>query len=586
VALYRLGLRTGLHPAMRVRATIGGSEFFAPPEQSDASLPASRAWDEEALYFGWYKFLLQPFPPKWHSNPFGGEIFDSPSSLWWKLSDFNLNVGDIKTVWEASRFDWVLAFAQRSRTGDESAIKRLNAWLADWCQANPAYRGPNWKCGQETSIRVMHLAMAARLLRQPKMCPDLVRLIEAHLMRIYPTLSYALAQENNHGTSEAAALFIGGTWCEANGLAPGKHRARKGRHLLENRVRRLAPDGSFSQYSLNYHRVLIDTLSMVEIWRRWLDLDEFSPLFYQRAKAATDWLFTLVEPGNGDAPNMGGNDGARLLPLTDTGFRDFRPNVQLAMVLFARQRAYANGSVLDTPLRWLDIPLPEACAEKPSSQQFDDGGYAVLRHDTWMVVLKYPRYRFRPRHCDALHVDLWHGTDNLLRDSGSYSYNTEPRWERYFTGTAGHNTVEFDSRDQMPRLGRFLRGAWLRVRDLVPVRDEGNALMAAAGYRDWKGAYHHRHVRLQENGLKVQDRVRGFSERAVLRWRLQPGKWQLKDETVRCGAYSVRVSADVPIVRCELVKGWESRYYLKKTPLPVLEVEIHTAGTLWTQLAR
>jgi hypothetical protein len=120
----------------------------------------------------------------------------------------------------------------------------------------------------------------------------------------------------------------------------------------------------------------------------------------------------------------------------------------------------------------------------------------------------------------------------------------------------------------------------------VPVRDEGNALMAAAGYRDWKGAYHHRHVRLQENGLKVQDRVRGFSERAVLRWRLQPGKWQLKDETVRCGAYSVRVSADVPIVRCELVKGWESRYYLKKTPLPVLEVEIHTAGTLWTQLAR
>jgi hypothetical protein len=33
-----------------------------------------------------------------------------------------------------------------------------------------------------------------------------------------------------------------------------------------------------------------------------------------------------------------------------------------------------------------------------------------------------------------------------------------------------------------------------------------------------------------------------------------------------------------------LVEGWESRHYLEKTPLPVLEVEIQQAGTLTTQL--
>ena len=32
------------------------------------------------------------------------------------------------------------------------------------------------------------------------------------------------------------------------------------------------PDGSFAQHSLTYHRLLLDTLAQVELWRRWLDL--------------------------------------------------------------------------------------------------------------------------------------------------------------------------------------------------------------------------------------------------------------------------------------------------------------------------
>ena len=50
------------------------------------------------------------------------------------------------------------------------------------------------------------------------------------------------------------------------------------------------------------------------------------------------------------------------------------------------------------------------------------------------------------------------------------------------------------------------------------------------------------------------------------------------------GQFALNVSANVPITRCELVEGWESRHYLEKTPVPVLEVEIQQAGTLTTQL--
>src|SRR3546814_4964922 len=78
-------------------------------------------------------------------------------------------------------------------------------------------------------------------------------------------MSYAVAQANNHATSEAAALFIGGSWLAANGSRAGESLVRRGRQHLEKQVARLVEeDGSFSQYSLNYHRVLLDTLSIVE----------------------------------------------------------------------------------------------------------------------------------------------------------------------------------------------------------------------------------------------------------------------------------------------------------------------------------
>lgn len=49
-----------------------------------------------------------------------------------------------------------------------------------------------------------------------------------------------------------------------------------------------------------------------------------------------------------------------------------------------------------------------------------------------MAMLRYPRFRFRPSQADALHLDLWLEGRNLLRDAGTYSYNTESAWLSYF----------------------------------------------------------------------------------------------------------------------------------------------------------
>ena len=591
---YRLGVKLGLNPVRRLQAATPVGPFFRPLQAQTALIaPSISAWGSTGALFSRWPLALGDGPPDWLANPLTGQRVAAPERGWWEIPDFDPAVGDIKLIWELSRLDWVLAFAQQACHGNIESLTGLNVWLVDWCAYNPPYKGPNWKCGQEASIRVMHLAMAALILGQVRNAePGLRDLVRLHLQRIDPTLQYAMAQDNNHGTSEAAALFMGGSWLAASGLAEGERWARTGRHWLENRAARLiGPQGSFSQYSLNYHRVMLDTFCMAEVWRRHLGLPAFSKRFQSRALAATEWLRHMVNPLNGDGPNVGANDGARLLQLTNSPYRDHRPTVQLAMALFAGKRAYAQSGAYDHALQWLGVDLPPEVAPPVVSYVADDGGFAMLRRGKAMAMLRYPRFRFRPSQADALHLDLWLGADNLLRDAGTYSYNTEPQWLNYFGGTASHNTVQFDGRDQMPRLSRFLLGDWLKTERLQPLQEDDQSTYFAAGYRDGQGARHHRSVSLQDDSLQVVDEVLGFARQAVLRWRLMPGDWHFESSpdgprlTLNGGRqFSLNVSANVPITRYEWVEGWESRHYLEKTPLPVLEVEIQQAGTLTTQL--
>jgi Heparinase II/III-like protein/Heparinase II/III N-terminus len=590
---YFMSVKLWLSAVRRLKAPTPQGPFFCVGSGlHEVGSPTVAGWQSSALLFGYWPLAISGTPPDWLANPLNGQRVASPARDWWQIPDFDPSVGDIKLIWELSRLDWLLAFAQRARNGDRKTLDKLNIWLADWCVNNPPYKGPNWKCGQEASIRVMHLAMAYLILGPAcSHTSSLCELVRLHLQRIAPTLQYAMAQDNNHGTSEAAALFIGGSWLAVMG-GGGERWALMGRRWLENRAARLiGPNGSFSQYSLNYHRVMLDTFCMAEVWRRYLELPAFSEHWQSRAQAATEWLRHMVNPVNGDGPNVGANDGARLLQLTDTPYRDHRPSVALAMALFAGQRAYVQSGPWEHALQWLGVSMPNAVAQPPQSHVANDGGFAVLRCGDAMAMLRYPRFRFRPSQADALHLDLWLGSENLLRDAGTYSYNTDLKWTQYFGGTASHNTVQFDDRDQMPRLSRFLFGDWLKADIVQPLPGCAQTTNFAAGYRDGRGGQHQRQVTLRLGRLRVVDKVQGFANKAVLRWRLQPGDWRLVSSPQGLcltldsdSAVSLSVLSSVPVLRCELVQGWESRYYFEKTPVPVLEVEIHQAGTLTTEM--
>jgi len=594
VGVYRVAIRCGLLEKLLPRGMGYRDAIFQAPTEI---LPKPREIlsgnsvvkeAEELLagnisYFSHHTFQMGS-PPDWFRNPINGLRYADPGRHWSKIGDFDGKIGDIKLIWEPSRFDWTLIFARAFRvSGDIRFLDALNEWITDWITRNPLNTGPNWKCGQETGIRMLQVLLAAFLLRQHQ-SPSraLVRFVSEHCGRIEPTIRYAISQDNNHGTSEAAALFIGGAWLEQHAPDPvlrlkGSHWRYIGRKWLENRVDKLVgKDGSFSQHSLNYHRLLVDTLNLVEFWRRGLDLEEFSGRYQSRCQAAVNWLYQMVDQRSGDAPNLGPNDGARLFVLSDTDYRDFRPSVQLGCVLFFNGKVYPDG-LWNDPLAWLDLTDRNiaGCPMPKETREFPDGGYVVFSGGNDACgVLRYPKFRFRPGHADAFHFDLWHRGVNVLRGPGSYSYNAEEPWAGYFSSTKAHNTVELDGRNQMPSISRFLRGSWLKLNSSTGLQFKDGKTTWSGSYKDYQGGRHKRTIENNGTSWTIVDEIEGFANRAILRWRLAPGNWQISGIKCFNDFGEIDVISSVPIKRLELVEGWESRYYFQKSPLPVLEVEV------------
>lgn len=534
-------------------------------------------------------------PPDWFRNAYTRATLPATARdcHWTSLDEFALSTGDIKTLWELSRFEWAPLLARAyAATGDESILDTLNAWVRDWCERNPVNVGPNWRCGQEASLRLLNLLLAAEILdqlREPP--PELVDFAADHCSRIRPTIRYALAQDNNHGTSEAAALFVGGAFlANCAGVETGLRQKarrweRRGRVLLEGRVKRLfQEDGSFAQHSVIYHRFALDTLSMAEHWRRRFGRPVFSSTFLGRARAATDWLFQLTDAETGEAPNLGANDGSRFFRLCSSPYGDHRSSIQLASTLFLGGTAFREGP-WDEPLFWLGYrktePMPAGLSR--ASRVFEDGGYVTLSPEgddprPWGLV-RFPRFRFRPSHADAMHLDLWFDGMNVLRDGGSFSY-ADPDWHAYFSGTVSHNTIQFDGRDQMPRISRFLFGSWLEPSFVGPLEADPHGVSWTGEYCDPAGARHRRTVRLERTSCKVTDEIEGYDREAVLRWRLLPSDWRLEENGCSSPVADLRISSDVPLRRMVLATAWESKFYMARAEIPCLEVTVGPPGAV------
>ena len=525
--------------------------------------------------------------PNWHKNYFNNQESNYKNIDWWKIPDFDPKIGDIKTIWELSRFEWVVQLALMSNSNNQEAINLLNDRLSNWINDNQLYKGVNWKCGQEASIRLIHLILAAIFLNQLNSpTKSFIDLIEAHIKRIAPTISYAICQNNNHGTSEAAALFIGGNFLSKNGLNKYNKIEQIGRKLLEDRSKKLfSVDGCFCQYSINYHRLALDTYIFCETYRKSNNLKPFSNHLYVKLKKATLWLESLTDLKTGDAPNIGANDGARLFNIFNSDYRDFRPTVQWANLIFNNRLIYEVNEHQKSIYNILGINIEFAKIEKPVQDiqiMGNEDGFFIYKRKALLFVFRRPIFKFRPSHSDALHIDLWLNSINILRDGGTFSYNTSYEKMNYYTGSCSHNTVEIDSRNQMKKISRFLFGSWLIEQNFIFQNNENN-LIIKSGYKDYNGASHIRTITIKNNFIQVVDFVKDFKNSARLIFRLAQNQW-ISKKVLNGNKLEIDLSNKTIIGNFSIRNEYESKYYLKEEKIPVISQNINNGIDFTTNI--
>lgn len=466
-----------------------GYPFFFRTSDRELYRPFFAAWDRTGLtplqlaeeigqgrfrYFGQAAASLA-FPredvrgslPDWHADPFTGQR--APADRHWSRID-EFGHGDIKVIWELSRFGFAYTLVRAYwRTADERYAERFWRLVEDWQQRNPPNRGANWMCGQEAAFRVMAWIFGLYGFLDARATSDervaaMAQLIAVSAERIAANLSYALSQRNNHGISEALGLWTIGLlfpefrhslrWCDT------------GRRLLEALGRELIyEDGAFAQHSVVYHRLVLHAY----LWALRLgDLhgQPFSENLRQRVRAAGEFLFRIQDQPTGKVPCYGQNDGSLILPLNNCSCHDFRPVVQATRYLCSGTRAYESGA-WDEDLLWMfGPPALESRIDPPEQRdlQAKAGGYYTLRSQSSFAFTRCGVFRHRPGQADMLHTDLWWRGENIAIDPGTYSYNEAPPWDNALAGTAYHNSVTVDGRDQMERAGRFVWLPWIQGR--------------------------------------------------------------------------------------------------------------------------
>ena len=565
------------------------------------------------------------YPPRWHQNPLTGQRI-AGRRHWSEIAHYPF--GDIKLIWEASRFSFAFALVRDyGRTGDSAAAEVFWTLLEDWRKHNPPQCGPNWMCGQETALRILAWCFALYGFQSspsttPVRIAQLAQMIGVSAQRIEATLGYALSQQNNHGISEATALWTVGC------LFPEFNRATRwanlGRRLLERQIFDLVyDDGAFSQHSLNYQRVMLDcclwSMRLGELHGR-----PFSQQMYQRIEKASRFLHQMLDETTGRAPNYGHNDGALVLPLCNSDARDYRPVVQATHYLTTRHRCFTSGP-WDERLYWLFGP--EAVAATHRAAPATDlaaasGGYYTIRSETGFVMTRAPRFRHRPAQADALHVDLWWRGQNIALDAGTFSYNAAHPWDGGLAATRFHNCVTVDGRDQMERVGRFIWMPWLRGRSRIAARSparlfrrstpqlQGSAVHSARkslaywegqhdGYRRLHDPVDHRRgiLRLGNDHWLVVDRLSGAVQHDYcLHWLLADCLHQWDEPCRRltlataAGPFNVQLltrspNSQVTIVRADPAspRGWQSQYYQDREPAISLALETSApAAEFWT----
>jgi hypothetical protein len=484
----------------------------------------------------------------WHRAPDTGRAW--PRSFFGAI-DYRAGnpYGDARVTWEPARLQHLVdlaVLADTSATDRDVATALLADMLASWMTHNPPGGGIHYVSAMECGLRLVAVLYAVDIARpalgtRPDAWQATAQLVASHAPQIAGRLSLH-SSAGNHTIAECVALVHAGLlFPELPGAAGW---LRSGLDLLASEAdRQVLPDGGGIEGSTWYHWFVVDLLGLAQAL-----LDHHARPVPAPLRAAVQRgrsFLAALAPGPEGLPRFGDAD---------------------------------DGNALSPRLRisWPDAPLPA------KFRVFPDFGLSVVPVSAQQVLfLRHGPLGMPPLfghgHADALAVCLHGDGVPILTDTGTFTYTGDPQWRAYFRGTAAHNTVRVDGRDQARQDSPF-KWSDPYAAELVAhtVRHDGIIVLEARhdGYADL-GVMHTRKVIVVPDTLViVRDTLSGSGMHELeLHWHCGVEPERVGDALrLRAGGGSVQMrfadrGFELHRGDTEPPRGWRSPGYGRREPI-------------------
>ena len=488
--------------------------------------------------------------------------------------------GDHKAIWELNRHQhWVVLAQAFLLTGEEEFLEEIWRQFQSWSEANPYLRSVNWTSALEVAFRALSWLWVYHLAgdRMPEpLRREFLLGLYRHGLYLETNLSVYFSP-NTHLLGEAVALHALGA------LFPGFPRAGRWRRLggglvSEQAGRQVREDGSHFEQSAYYHVYALDLFLLHAC------VGGLSPELRVTISRMAEYLAALSGPAR-RLPSLGDDDGGRVFHPYGPRERFGRASMATAAALLGKDfhRDAEDGAV--QAAWWIGPQALRSTGRRreTGSKLYRDAGLAVMTCGEVHVLVDAGPFGAGSAghsHSDTLSVVVRDGAEDVLVDPGTYTYVSDPRWRDWFRGSAAHNTIRVDEKDQAIAAGsfRWIGRPEIRVEQWI-TQDDFDFVDAVCAYQ---GIRHRRRVLFLKVGglpkLIVADTVEAEGEHRIEQF------WHFGEPTSPLGPACFRIGRRARLalgkpgqIECG-DRGWRSRVFGHKTRVPMVR--------LWTDAGR
>jgi len=374
---------------------------------------------------------------------------------------------DVKYVWEFNRHQFLtyLGFAYYY-TNNEDYARAFKLIILDGIKSNPPLCGINWFSGLEISIRLINWIFTLYFFKKSIEINNndfFKEIFISMFQHVYFLVHFYTHRSFNHTIGEIFGMHLFLKIFEE--IVPIKRLEKKFFKKFETQILlQTRLDGTNIEQSINYHKFDLEFFSLFNI----INYNNIKKECKYLIEKMFNYLLHAIKP-NGTIPLIGDSDDGKVLLLMFHKNNNFIELINLASILFQRgdykfiSKAISPISILLLGANGYNTYQNIKEKEPPKKFEFfENAGYFIIRNN-WTDKANYlfiDYGRFGPQMAPHSHSGITnflftHEGNDIIIDSGTYSYNKSWNERNLYRSSKAHNILVIDQKNQAKELSWF-----------------------------------------------------------------------------------------------------------------------------------